>query len=628
MPTIALLPDHLINQIAAGEVVERPASALKEILENSLDAGATEINIQLEEGGIALIRVSDNGCGIDKNQLPLALARHATSKITSLHDLEQVGTLGFRGEGLASIAAVSRLTLISRFEGADHAWQVEVQEGEISAPEPAALHKGTVIEVRDVYYNTPARRKFLKTATTEFGHCDETCKRLALAWPDVAFSLTHNGRVCWKFPAQRRQARIAAILGESFMEEGLPVEAANGQLGLFGMIGSPTQSRTSRDAQYFFVNGRFVRDKLVSHALREAYRDVLHHERHPVYALFFNLPPDLVDVNVHPQKSEVKFRDSGAVYRLLKGAIQQVLAGTMAGSQSAVTTAMPPDNSAFATGNTPTYAADNSSYQPPATGTPQPAWPRFQQTSMPLAVGEHTPAYFEQLRPASDLPYQSGTSPISSFATLTGNGFQQPLPVTDDSQSPPLGFAVAQIHGVYVLSQNQHGLVVVDMHAAHERILYEKLKQALDQHSIVSQPLLIPASFHATSLEMATAQQQEDALRDLGFEVAPVSPTHLALRAVPIALQKADPVALVRDILKDLAEVGSSNVLVARRNEILATMACHGAVRANRHLTLPEMNALLREMEITERSDQCNHGRPTWFQLSMNDLDKLFMRGQ
>ncbi|NLR76373.1 DNA mismatch repair endonuclease MutL [Leeia aquatica] len=598
MPAIALLPDHLINQIAAGEVVERPASALKEMLENSLDAGADDIQVQLQQGGIQLIRVSDNGGGIPVAELPLALARHATSKIRQLEDLEQVGTLGFRGEGLASIASVSRLSLTSRAVGADHAWKVEAQGGELSQPEPAALSAGTVVEVHDLYYNTPARRKFLKTEATEYGHCEDTFKRMALAWPQVAFTLSHNGRISWRLPRQSSHQRIAAILGEHFLEDGLSVAAENGMLQLSGLVGSPTQSRAGRDAQYFFVNGRFIRDKLVSHALREAYRDVLHHERHPVYALFFQLPPELVDVNVHPQKSEVKFRDSSAVYRLLKSTVQQILAGTVAGSGHPVTepgfTPMPPVMTASPA---------------PTAGNGWAAAPRYEQARMPLGVAEAVPNYFAALKPLDDLP-------------------QAPPALPAATDAPPLGYALAQLQGIYVLAQNEHGLIVVDMHAAHERILYEKLKSALDQHSVVSQPLLIPASFHATSLEMATASQQSEALSRLGFELAPVSPTHLALRAVPVALQQADSIALARDVLKDLAEVGSSDVLTARRNELLATMACHGAVRANRHLTVPEMNALLREMEATERSGQCNHGRPTWFQLTLADLDKLFLRGQ
>lgn len=598
MPAIALLPDHLINQIAAGEVVERPASALKEMLENSLDAGADDIQVQLQQGGIQLIRVSDNGGGIPVGELPLALARHATSKIRQLEDLEQVGTLGFRGEGLASIASVSRLSLTSRAVGADHAWKIEAQGGELSQPEPAALSAGTVVEVHDLYYNTPARRKFLKTEATEFGHCEDTFKRMALAWPQVAFTLSHNGRVSWRLPRQSSHQRIAAILGEHFLEDGLTVAAENGLLQLSGLVGSPTQSRAGRDAQYFFVNGRFIRDKLVSHALREAYRDVLHHERHPVYALFFQLPPELVDVNVHPQKSEVKFRDSGAVHRLLKSTVQQVLAGTVAGAGHPVAEPVPA-----------TMPLMMNTTSVPTTGSGWSSAPRFEQARMPLGVAEATPSYFAALKPLDDLPLASPS-----------------LPSADNA--PPLGYALAQLQGIYVLAQNEHGLIVVDMHAAHERILYEKLKSALDQHSVVSQPLLIPASFHATSLEMATASQQSEALARLGFELAPVSPTHLALRAVPVALQQADSIALARDVLKDLAEVGSSDVLTARRNELLATMACHGAVRANRHLTVPEMNALLREMEATERSGQCNHGRPTWFQLTLTDLDKLFLRGQ
>ncbi len=614
MPAIRLLPDHLINQIAAGEVVERPASALKELLENSLDAGASDVQVQLEAGGTKLIRVADDGGGVVCDDLALALQRHATSKIRTLEDLEQVGTLGFRGEGLASIAAISRLAITSRHADEPHAWKVETQNGEISAPMPAARDRGTVVEVRDLYYNTPARRKFLKTEATEYGHCEDMLTRVALAWPQVAFRLTHNGRVAWRLPAQDAANRIAAVLGDGFLDEALTIDAANGSLRLAGMVGSPTQSRAGRDAQFFFVNGRFIRDKLVSHALREAYRDVLHHDRHPVYALFFTLPPELVDVNVHPQKSEVKFRDSGAVHRLLRSTVQQTLAGTIAGvTQTAGMDAPawnPVDPPAYSQPGLASLGGSFASSPRPGSAPGQTSYPRFEQRSMPLSVGEGSLDYLSALKP-KDTPFISAPA----------------LPA-DDGDTPPLGFAVAQIHGVYVLAQNRQGLVVVDMHAAHERILYEKLKTALDSETLASQPLLIPATFHATALEIATAEQQHAALARLGFELAPVSPTHLALRAVPVALQQADPASLARAILHDLAEVGESGALTARRNELLATMACHGAVRANRHLTVPEMNALLREMEATERSNQCNHGRPTWFQLSMGELDKLFMRGQ
>ena len=593
-PSIRLLPDLLISQIAAGEVVERPASALKELLENSLDAGARDIRVDLEEGGIRLIRVADDGAGIDPADLPLALTRHATSKIASLEDLERVASLGFRGEALASIAAVSRLSLTSRRTSAAHAWKLAALDGRISRPEPAALGGGTVVEVQDLFFNTPARRKFLKTPATEYAHCDDAFCRLALAHAGCAFVLSHNGRVVRRFAATDWQARALAVMGEEFSAAARTLDEGAGSLRLFGLAGLPAYSRAGREAQYLFVNGRFVRDKLLNHAVREAYRDVLHQERHPAYVLFLELPPEGVDVNVHPAKTEVRFRDARGIHQFVFHALEKALG---AGMTEAVAWATPSHLSEEGRGG------DGASVD---SATPTPAWPA-RQAAMPLAA-----------------------EPAAYYAVVAEALAQVPAPSGGESQTeaPPLGYALGQLAGVYILAQNAQGLVVVDMHAAHERIVYERLKTALDARQVASQPLLIPVVFAATALEMGTAAEARPALADLGFEISAVSPTHLALRAVPSVLGNAEGETLAREVLKDMAEFGISAALTARRNELLATLACHGAVRANRRLTLPEMNALLRDMEATERADQCNHGRPTWFQLTLADLDKMFMRGK
>ena len=593
--SIRLLPDLLISQIAAGEVVERPASALKELLENSLDAGARDIRVDLEEGGIRLIRVADDGDGISPDDLTLALTRHATSKIASLEDLEQVASLGFRGEALASIASVSRLTLTSRYIQAAHAWKLGALDGHVTRPEPAALGAGTVVEVRDLFFNTPARRKFLKTPATEYGHCDDVFCRLALANPSCAFTLAHNGRVVRRYAVADWQARALAVMGEEFSAAARTLDDSAGSLRLSGLAGLPAYSRAGRDAQYLFVNGRFVRDKLLTHAVREAYRDVLHHERHPAYVLFLELPPQAVDVNVHPAKTEVRFRESRGIHQFVFHALEQALGGRSVEVAPTSEEAFQPAPISIPDFGGPT--SDRST-----------SWPTH-QTPMPLA--SEPAAYYAVVAEAL-----AHAPPMASDRN------------EDLGQVPPLGYALAQLAGVYVLAQNDKGLVVVDMHAAHERIVYERLKIALDMRKVASQPLLIPVVFAATAMEMSVAEEAADALAALGFEVAPVSPTHLAVRALPTLLQDADGETLAREVLKDMREFGISAALTARRNELLATMACHGAVRANRRLTLPEMNALLRDMEATERSDQCNHGRPTWFQLTMADLDKLFMRGK
>jgi DNA mismatch repair protein MutL len=610
MPAIHLLPDLLVSQIAAGEVVERPASALKELLENSLDAGARDIRVDLEEGGIKLIRVADDGAGIGPDDLPLALTRHATSKIASLADLERVVSLGFRGEALASIASVARVTVSSRGGGQPHAWRIGALDGLLGAPEPAALGRGTVVEARDLFFNTPARRKFLKTAATEYGHCDEALRRLALAHPECAFTLSHNGKVSRRFPVSDWQARALEVLGEDFAAAARALDESAGPLRLFGLAGLPAYSRAGRDAQYLFVNGRFVRDKLLAHAIREAYRDVLHHDRHPAFALFLELPPEGVDVNVHPAKTEVRFREGRGVHQFVFHVLERGLGG-----KHANTGQDGDDKSPLA----PLYERGGRG----GGGRAEPAW---RQQAMALA-SEPTSYYgmvAEALtRADADSPPFAKGGPGGISTTFAPMGRPE-----EADHTPLLGYALGQLSGIYILAENDKGLVVVDMHAAHERILYERLKQALDRRQMASQPLLIPLVFQATPLEMAAAEEARDGLGEMGFEIAPVSPTHLAVRALPAMLKDAEAETLAREVLKETREFGISEAMTARRDELLATMACHGAVRAHRRLTLPEMNALLRDMEATERADQCNHGRPTWFQLTLADLDRMFMRGK
>lgn len=643
MKRIQKLPDHLVNQIAAGEVVERPASALKEILENSLDAGADRISVDLAQGGIKLIRVTDNGGGIAAADLPLALDRHATSKIGSLDDLENVATLGFRGEGLASVASVSRLTLTSRPHDAEHAHQIVAIDGTLHPVEPAAHAPGTSVEIVDLYFNTPARRKFLKSENTEYAHCEATFERIALAHPQVEFILRHNGKVVWRLPQQSLAERVGALLGRDFVEASLPVDTGAAGLTLSGFVASPTYSKASRDAQYFYVNGRFVRDKIAQHALRQAYRDVLHHDRHPAYALFFTLDPANVDVNVHPTKIEVRFRESQGIHQFLFHSVHKALASTTAGASPAVTLddGQPAGNdtavaanvgrnedalAAFGTAAAAARAADSPPWMPFQQ-------PRYEQQAMPLHVAREAIGGYQRQFAGLREEERGQTPPVSSATAAS------PLPsplaaaelaaLPDASDGiPPLGFALAQLHGVYILSQCEDGLIVVDMHAAHERIVYERLKNALEEDTIPMQPLLLPVSFAADRFEVATAHEHGEAMQRLGIELAPLSPTQIAVRGVPVWLQDGNPVELARAVLKDVREIGLSQVLTERRNELLATMACHGAVRANRQLTLTEMNALLRDMEATERSGQCNHGRPTWSRLSMRDLDNLFMRGR
>ena len=597
MHAIRQLPDQLINQIAAGEVVERPAAALKELLENSLDAGATQIDIDLSGGGVKLIRVADDGTGIDREDLLLAVARHATSKISSASDLEAIGTLGFRGEALASIAAVSRLALTSRSRDKPHAWRIEVDGGEVGVPQPAALASGTTVTVQELYFNTPARKKFLRTDATEFGHCDEAFRRIALSHPDAGFTMQHNASVRYRLLAQGRRARVDALLGDDFAAQAAFVDEHGPGLSLAGWVVRPAYATTARDAQYLFVNGRFVRDRVLAHALREAYRDVLHHERQPAYALWLTIEPRIVDVNVHPAKAEVRFRDSGAVHQFVRYAVEKGLAATAA-EQPAVSAS---ERLGVAAARVPPVASSQG-------------WPSRPFSSQgAMALGTAEPASFYASLFGERIPPQAQTRPDGPD-----------LPNTGDH---PLGFALAQLHGVFVLAQNSDGLVLVDMHAAHERILYERLKTALDL-ALPMQPLLVPVTFAADPLDVATADENAAVLSALGFSMSVLGPSTLAVRGVPALLVDADAVALARAVLADVREYGGSRVLTAQRDDLLSTMACHGAVRANRSLTVPEMNALLREMEATERAGQCNHGRPTWYQLSLGDLDRLFMRGR
>ncbi len=604
MSAIRLLPDLLINQIAAGEVIERPAAALKELLENSLDAGATEIAVQLEGGGVKLLRVRDNGSGIVRDELPFALMRHATSKIASLEDLQRVASMGFRGEALASLAAVAQVLLTSRHAEAAHAWQIQAGDGTLGDAAPAAHAQGTSVEMRELYFNTPARRKFLKSEATEFAYCEETFKRIALSRPDVAFSLQHNGRTVWQLPGfppspsggraggEGRLQRIAALLGQDFAQSAVSVERQAAGLHLYGMASLPAYSKATREAQYFFVNGRFIRDKVVAHAIRQAYQDILHHQRHPAFVLFLDLPPEQVDVNVHPAKSEVRFRESQGIHQFVFHTLQQALGKPASTAE-----------------NSPGMASQRTDDRRQGTEPVQQPM-RLHTAAQPLA-------FYDALFGASR------AAPLPAFAA--------PFPdihTEDENGIPPLGFALAQLAGIYILAQNKNGLVVVDMHAAHERIVYEKLKTALDGQQIPTQPLLIPVSFAAEALDIATAEEERAAIMQLGFDIMPLSPTTLAVRAMPAMLKQAHAEAAARDVLQEMREYGAARALTERRNELLSTLACHSAVRANQSLTIAEMNGILREMERTERSGQCNHGRPTWFQMTITELDALFMRGQ
>jgi DNA mismatch repair protein MutL len=572
------LPDELVSQIAAGEVVERPASVVRELLDNALDAGATQVTVRLLAGGVRLISVEDDGCGIAREELSMALRRHATSKIASLSDLESVHTMGFRGEALAAIGSVAQLNLLSRTADQASAFLLDGRTGELR---PAARATGTTVEIKELFFSTPARRKFLKTDATELGHCIEAVRRQALARPDVGFAIWHDGKLVEQWRAGTRDQRLADVLGADFTPQSVDVSYSAGAIRVTGRAGIPDAARSRADQQFAYVNGRYVRDKVITHAARSAYEDVLHGQRQPVYALYVEIDPTRVDVNVHPTKIEVRFRDGHAVHQAVLHAVENALAVPRAGTVTAAPVLPIPAQAAWH----------------------QPAMDLGHKVTDVAALWSATPALQE--------------TPLD--AAMRRN---------DAAGEWPLGRAIAQLQGIYILAENTQGLVIVDMHAAHERIVYERLKDQMDASAIASQPLLIPATFAATPAEFATAESCGDALQALGIEITPFSAKTLAVRAVPTTLAQGDAVELARSVLAELAQHDASTVIQRAQNELLGTMACHGAVRANRKLTIEEMNALLRQMEETERSDQCNHGRPTWRQLTVRELDALFMRGR
>lgn len=662
MKRIAALPDHLVNQIAAGEVVERPANALKEIVENSIDAGATAVEVELSGGGIRQIRVSDNGSGIHADDIALALHRHATSKIQTLSDLEHVASMGFRGEGLASIASVSRLTLTSRTPESAHANQVKAEDGKLSSPAAAAHPVGTTVEVAELFFNTPARRKFLKSENTEYAHCATMLERLALAHPYIAFSLKRDGKQVFKYPVQSQGERIAAIVGEDFRTASIEIDSGAGTMRLYGAIAKPTFAKGRADKQYCFVNRRFVRDKVMLHAVKQAYRDVLHNAVTPSFVLFLDLPPEAVDVNVHPTKTEIRFRDSQAVHQLVFHTLDKALAATRAdttesvsnaGSILGLATQRPSENPESLAETSFPHGSGQSALQAapqqqtfgsfggaksapaPYSAARAPAQRGLSLQESRAALDTYAELYrrtetdddielsqFEQARFGSDMP--PAFSDGRQTARDTGNG-----EAAQAGNSPPLGFAIAQLLGIYILAQAEDSLLLIDMHAAAERVNYEKMKAQREQlGSLQSQRLLLPVTFQASHEETATLADHGEALRPFGLELSDMGGNTIAVRAVPAMLGKSDVAALARDMLREIAQVGSSRAIEARENQILSTMACHGSIRAGRRLTLPEMNALLRDMENTPRSNQCNHGRPTWVKLTLKELDALFLRGQ
>ncbi|GEN27614.1 DNA mismatch repair protein MutL [Halovibrio variabilis] len=640
-PRIHVLDPRLANQIAAGEVVERPSSVTKELIENAIDAGSQRIEVEIEQGGARLIKVRDDGIGIGEEDLPLALARHATSKIGSLEDLEGVSSLGFRGEALASISSVSRLELISNAEDDPrHGWRVVAEgRGMDARVTPAPHPRGTSVGVRDLFFNTPARRKFLRTEKTEFAHVEEAFRRQALSRYDIAWVLRHNQKVIHQLPpghsTAARERRIASLLGKNFIEHARYIEREAGWLRLSGWVGLPTHSRSQADQQYFFVNGRVVRDRLVAHAVRQAYRDVLFNGRHPVFVLYLELDPDVVDVNVHPTKHEVRFRDGRMVHDFLYSSLHHCLASAKPAESIAETDA------ADTLGASPQGVAD--SFAGPGEGSGEHSGAseqaRWQQQGIALthSPDRHPGAArvrrfmqgYQALHPNHE---ESLLTPQVSAANERGNEVREAplaMPADDPTAPPPLGFALGQLHGIYILAQNAEGLVLVDMHAAHERIVYERMKNQLAAATgLDAQPLLVPVSIAASRAEVATAESEQAAIAKLGIELDIAGPETLLVRQLPALLAQADPEALVRQMLEELARYGRTHQVEARLHELLSTMACHGSVRANRRLTIDEMNALLRDMERTERSDQCNHGRPTWTQMGLKALDRLFLRGQ
>lgn len=637
---IHVLDPRLANQIAAGEVVERPASVTKELIENAIDAGSQRIDVDIEQGGTRLIKVRDDGIGIGEQDLPLALARHATSKIGSLEDLEGVSSLGFRGEALASISSVSRLELISNAEDDPrHGWRVVAEgRGMEARVTPAPHPRGTSVGVRDLFFNTPARRKFLRTEKTEFAHVEEAFRRQALSRYDITWVLRHNQKVIHQLPSGHsvaaRERRIASLLGKNFIEHARYIEREAGGLRLSGWVGLPTHSRSQADQQYFFVNGRVVRDRLVAHAVRQAYRDVLFNGRHPVFVLYLELDPDVVDVNVHPTKHEVRFRDGRMVHDFLYSSLHHCLASSK------------PAADHDADGNEANESDGGHQQEGIAENAEQPRWQQ-QGIALTHSPDRHPGAErvrrfmqgYQALHPNHEetllTPQSGGPTDLSASAMGGSHGASEvrevplAMPADDPTAPPPLGFALGQLHGIYILAQNAQGLVLVDMHAAHERIVYERMKtQLAAAKGLDAQPLLVPVSIAASGAEVATAESEQEAIAKLGIELDIAGPETLLVRQMPALLAQADPEALVRQMLEELARYGRTHQVEARLHELLSTMACHGSVRANRRLTLDEMNGLLRDMERTERSDQCNHGRPTWTQMGLKALDRLFLRGQ
>ncbi len=619
--SIRVLPDELVNQIAAGEVIERPASVVKELVENALDAGATRVDVELERGGCGLIRVRDDGTGIGPEEIGVALARHATSKIASLDDLENIATLGFRGEALPSIASVSRLSLVSRTAATEHAWGLEARDGAAGVPAPAAHPRGTSVEVRDLFFNVPARRKFLRTEATEFQHIAAMLERLALSRFEVGFSLSHNGRSVWTLPPARSSgeelARVAKICGEEFAAHVIEVRHDLQSLHLRGWLALPTFSRSQSDLQFWFLNGRFVRDKLLASAARRAYQDVLFNGRFPAYVLYLGLDPAMVDVNAHPQKLEVRFRDSSRVYDFLFHTVERALAETRPTAQSA--------------GSAPLdWLSGSAGFG----DVPVPSQARFVlPEARPRSGADAYRGYLGAGAVVEAQPPDGAAGVVRDAGPAWPAAAREPGALAEDAAAAragapaPLGYAVAQLHGVYILAESADGLVLVDMHAAHERVLYERMKKLL-QGQRAQQSLLVPQTLQVTTAQAEAAEAHATEFAALGFAVTRLAPDQLALRAVPSLLADRDPAGVVRDVLSDLVETGHSRRVEESINERLGTMACHAAVRAQRHLTVPEMNALLREMEHTDRADQCNHGRPTWVRLSLADLDRLFMRGR